>query len=159
EAGQYHYGLTFSPDGRRLAIGSDDAWGKPGRVLLLELIDGRGIRTLRGLSGLIETATTSFSPDGRLVAAMSHDYRAGIWERETGRLKRVVNVPPGLYQDNAALAVSPDNRLLAFSSDRRAACWEIETGRQIGPWPLPVGLQDRLVFDGPDRLLLARAET
>jgi serine/threonine protein kinase/WD40 repeat protein len=157
EAGQYQYGLAFSPDGRRLAIGSDEAWGKPGRVLLLELSEGRGVRTLRGLSGTI--AATILSPDDRLVAALSHDWRVGIWERETGRLKLTLNVPPGRYQDNAALAISPDNRLFAFSTDRQATLWEIGTGRMCGSWPLPVGLADKLVFQGPDRLLLARAET
>jgi serine/threonine protein kinase/WD40 repeat protein len=156
-AGTYQYGLAFSQDGRRLAIGSDEAWGSPGEVLLLELIDGRGVRTLRGLSGLI--AATILSPDDRLVAALSHDWRVGVWERETGRLRLVLSVPPGLYQDNAALALSPDDRLLAYTSDRQAGLWEIETGRLLASWSLLVGLQDKLVFPGPGRLLLARAET
>jgi serine/threonine protein kinase/WD40 repeat protein len=157
KAGQYQYGLAFSPDGGRLAIGTDAAWGQPGEVLLLELIDGRGVRTLRGLSGLI--AATILSPDDSLVAALSQEWRVGIWERNTGRLKLVLNMPPGLYQDNAALAISHDNRWFAFSTHRQAMLWEIDTGRMLRQWSLPIGLVDRLVFQGADRLLLARAET
>jgi WD40 repeat protein len=157
EAGQYQYGLTFSPDGRRLAIGSEAEWQNPGGVQILDLVDGRGVRTLRGLSGWIEAPV--LSPDDSHVAALSHDWRVGIWERATGRLKLVLDVPPGLYQTDAGLAFSPDNRLIAFSSDRWAGLWEIESGRLLKSWPLPVGLQDKLSFQGQDHLILARAET
>jgi serine/threonine protein kinase/WD40 repeat protein len=156
-AGQYEYGLAFSPDGRRMVIGSNAAWGVRGNVLIVELIDGRGVRTLRGLSGLI--AAMILSPDESLVVALSHDWKVGIWERESGRLKLVLDTPAGLYQDNASLAISPDNRFLAFSTHRRAMLWEIDTGRMLRQWSLPIGLQDELVFQRPDRLLLARAET
>ena len=66
---------------------------------------------------------------------------------------------PAGFPDNADLAISPDNRRIAFSSDRQGRMWDLETGRVLGSWALPVGLQDMLVFQGPDRLLLARAET
>ena len=87
------------------------------------------------------------------------DGRSGIWDRESGRLIAVLDAPQGEWTDNAAIAISPDNRLIAFSSHRQARLWEIETGKLLGSWKLATGIQDNLAFQGNDRLLLARVET
>jgi WD40 repeat protein len=157
EVGNYVYGLGFSPDGRRLAVGADQLFTSDGRVRLLDLHDGRGVRTLRGLPGRLARAV--LSPDDRLVAALSDEWQVAVWERETGRLVAVLDAPPGRFSDNSGLSVSPDGRRVAFSSHREARLWDIETGRELDRWRLPIGMQDTLVFRGPDRLLLARAES
>jgi len=112
---------------------------------------------MRGLAARLETPI--FSPDDRLIADRSSEWQVGVWDRKTGALKVVLDAPPGGFPDNVGLAISPDNRRIAFSSDRQARMWDLETGRVLGSWTLPAGLQDKLVFQGPNRLMLARAET
>lgn len=149
--------VAFSPDGTRLAVGSRAAFGYPGGVDVYELVEGRGIRTLRGLRGQVEK--TIFSPDGRLVAGVSQDFRVAIWDRGSGRLRGVLEGPQGLVADSSALAFSPDGRRFAFSAGREAKLWDTETGEELGAWTLPDGLSDTLVFREPNQLMLLRMET
>ena len=39
---------------------------------------------------------STFSPDSRLVAALSNDWQVGIWDRESRRLLHVLEVLPRL---------------------------------------------------------------
>jgi WD40 repeat protein len=156
-AGNYASALAFSPDGRRLAVGSIGAFGSRDRLEVWELEPGRGIDSLRGLLSSVLSATVS--PDGRLVAALSNDWHVGIWDRATHRLFHVLEVTPGIHPDNAALAFSPDGRQLACSAGREASLWDVATGEAIKTWRLPAGLVDQMAFNEPNRLLLFREET
>jgi WD40 repeat protein len=65
--------LTFSPDGRILAIGADD-----GTIVLWEVAAGQPRRMLHG--HLSSVSSISFSANGRLMASASHDSTALIWD-------------------------------------------------------------------------------
>ena len=149
--------LAFSPDGRRLAVASQAVFAPEPSVDVWELDEGRGIGELRGLQGVIEKAV--FSPDGRRVAGLSIDWQVGVWECPSGRLLHVLDLPPGRFADNAALAFSPDGRQFAAAAGRDAVCWDLDSGRVLHSLVLAEGLQESLRFLGPDRLLLARAES
>jgi eukaryotic-like serine/threonine-protein kinase len=146
-------GLAFSSNGRFLAIASLGQWSPP-TAMLLELQDGRGIRTYRGLSGQI--ARICFSPDDRHVAALSHRWEIAVWGVADGRLRRVFDAPAGDTADNAALVLSADGRRLAFSTARDARLWEIDLGRLADSWKLPRGLQDELAYAPNGELHLLR---
>ncbi len=152
----YQLGLAFAPDGRRLAHGAWTVFG-PGGVEVWELDNGRGIQTLHGLRGQVEW--TCFSPDGHRLAGLSQTFEVGVWDRETGKLLRLLDAPVGLFADNAGLAFSADGRRFVLASGERATLWDVETGAVIGAWKLPGGLCDKLAFEGPDRLRLLRSET
>ncbi len=156
-AGNYVTALAFSPHGEQLAVGSVAAFGYPDSVNVWALDPGRGIDSLRGLLGSVFTSV--FSPDGRLVAGLSNDWRVGIWDRSSHRLLHVLEVNPGFHADNAALAFSPDGRQLAFAAGREAALWDVATGEIKKTWRLPPGLVDLMAFTEPSRLLLFREET
>lgn len=159
--GDYAFGLAFTPDGRRLVVSAPTVWA-PGSVIALELDQGRGIRDFRGLTGLI--AQVKFSPDGHRLAALSHDWQVGVWERESGRLLGVFDAPQGRFIDNVGLAFSPDGHSLAFSGGHEARLWNLDTAEERA-WSFRQGeidhegLQDRLAFVGPGRLISARVET
>jgi WD40 repeat protein len=153
----YSAALAFSPDGRRLAVGNRGTPYRPGKVSVWELEDGRGLQTLRGLAS--QVARVVFSPDGRLLAALAHNWQVAVWERDGGRLRCVLDAPRGVYADNAALAFSPCGRRLAFATGTEALLWDTATGAALRSWTLPPGLADALAFAGPDRLLLFRVET
>jgi WD40 repeat protein len=155
-SGAYEYGLAFVPDGRQLAFGAYPAFG-PGGVAVWELDNGRGIQTLHGPRGQVEW--TCFSLDGRRLAALTQTFDVGIWDREVGKLLRLLDAPVGLFADNAGLAFSADGRRFALASGERATLWDVESGAVLGSWTLPGGLCDTLAFEGPDRLRLLRSET
>jgi WD40 repeat protein len=156
-AGNTIYGLAFSHDGRRLAFGCIEAFSSPGRVVVLELEDGRGIRTLRGLPA--EVTKVCFSPDGRYLAGLSHDWKVGIWELASGRLMSVLRVPEGYFTDNTDLFFDPEGQQFAFAAGTRATLWDVATGALKGEWELPPGLNDRIRFHPDGKLLLMRCET
>src|SRR5439155_1745158 len=83
-----------------------------GEVVALE--DGRGIETLRGLTG--QVAEVQLSPCGRWLGALSHDGRLGVWRRPGGELRHVLTVPRGVTAENAAFAFSPDGTRLAYTA-------------------------------------------
>jgi serine/threonine protein kinase/WD40 repeat protein len=148
--------LSFSADGRRLAVGSETAFF-PGGVDVWDLEDGRGLATLRGLQAPV--SKVRYSSDGRLIAALSHDWRVAIWDVETGRLRRIFEGPRGDYADNAAFAFDASGRRFAFAAGTGAALWDLDSGEQQRSWQLPIGIGDQIAFDPESRLLLFRVET
>jgi serine/threonine protein kinase/WD40 repeat protein len=157
-ASTYHSGVTFSTDGNRLAVSSPDSSGaERGLVQIWDLEFGRGIRTLYGPIGPIETV--QFSADSRFMAALAGTWEIGIWNLATGQLIGVLDVPPGFYTDNAGWALSPDGGRFAFSAGTEARMWDLANGQELARWTLPPGLQDTLAFHPSGKLLLWRFET
>jgi hypothetical protein len=116
----------------------------------------RGIQNLRGLVG--QVSTVCFAPNGRMVAALSHDWRIGIWDLSTGFFRHLFYAPQGWTADNAALVFSKDGQKFAFAAGTEARLWDLSNGREIA-WHLPLGLVDTLAFDETDkRLRLIRME-
>jgi len=155
-SGSFEAEVAFSPDGRRVAVGSVTAFN-PGTVDVWDLENGRGIRSLRGLVGPI--SKVCFSRDGRLLAALAHDWQAAIWDLGDDRLLHVFEVPHGLVADNAALTFCPEGRRFAFSSGHEARLWDVASGEDRGAWRLYEGLCDVLAFTKPDELISLRVET
>jgi WD40 repeat protein len=154
---EYGPGLAFAPDGQALAHSIVTTFG-PGHVYVLSLENGRGIRTLHGLTTDVIVVTTS--RDGRLLAALSQDWQVGVWDMATGERRRILDMPRGLTADNAALAISPDGRRLAFAGGSTASLWDIASGKQLRRWELPPALTDALAFDSAGKRLLSfRYET
>lgn len=154
--GDYITGLCFSPDGMRLAVSTSGA-NYPARVSIWRLEFGRGIETLRGLSG--EISKICFSADGRTLAALAHNWEVGVWDLAAGHLMRVFDVPRGEFADNAALALSPDGKRLAFSGSTSAKIYDIQSGSRLAACALPPGLVDVLGFPDDEHLMLFRMET
>jgi WD40 repeat protein len=121
------------------------------------LENGRGQKTLHGLAGPIDKVC--YSPDERFIAALSQDWQVGIWELPSGKLQHVLEVPPGAFADNAALAFNADGSRFAFSAGDQVTLWDVTTGQRVNEWPLPRGLGDMLAFHSSGQLLSVRFET
>ncbi|MBM3845129.1 MAG: hypothetical protein FJ405_02425, partial [Verrucomicrobia bacterium] len=78
--------VTWSPDGRRLAAGSDDGeiriWDPSTQKFLLTL-NGHDARQMNSQFGLIQSL--AWSPDGAHLASAGIDGAARIWDTRTGR--------------------------------------------------------------------------
>jgi eukaryotic-like serine/threonine-protein kinase len=156
-SGEFISGLDFTSNGTRLAISSYAGNHHPNHVTIWELEYGRGINTLRGLSGQI--AKLCFAENAPIVAALSHNWEVGVWSLEPSRLLCVFAAPKGNFADNCAVALSPDGTRLAVAGQHAAMLWDVPTGRLLARWELPPGLANTMGFADPEQLLLFRVET
>ncbi len=69
------WGLSFSPDGRTLAAGCNDA-----KVRLWDPITGQVMLVLDGHAQRVNAV--AFNPDGQTLASASHDGAIKLWHGE-----------------------------------------------------------------------------
>jgi len=114
-------GVTFSPDGRRLATASYES------VRLWDLSTGKLLATLLGHQATVEALV--FSPDGRLLVTASGDNTTKIWDPATGReLGRLVGHAAAV----TSVAFSPDGHfILTGSDDRSVIAWDASQSFQL----------------------------
>jgi len=138
--------LRFSPDGKRLlSAGRQDH--------LAKIWDLRGDAPPVVLNGHLDNLiTATFSPDGSLVATVSVDDTARLWDAATGELERTISGP------SHTAAFSPDGTQL-YTTGRRdfAVVWGLGVDPRdaavlaaevdaTSPWRLDGG---RLVLRAP----------
>ncbi|KAG8687059.1 hypothetical protein FRC09_013723, partial [Ceratobasidium sp. 395] len=100
--------LTFSPDGRTLASGSED-----NTLRLWDTETGTSLAgPLRGHT--LAVISVIFSLDGRFVISGSNDYTVRVWDARTGE---TVGVPIRPALQARSLALMPGGRLATCGSD------------------------------------------
>jgi WD40 repeat protein len=117
--------IALSPDGRRLAIGSND-----GSVRLCDSETGQRLRQMLGHEKQITALL--FSPDGHLLATGSEDNTARIWDAETGQQR---GQPLAHDTEVEEISFSDDGKRM-LTRDFNARLWDTETGkllRILGP--------------------------
>jgi WD40 repeat protein len=115
-------GISFSPDGARLAGASADK-----TVRIWDAATGREEFPLRGHTSWVHSVC--FSPDGKRLASASHDRTVRLWDATTGREEQALK----LHTDDVrAACFSPDGKRLASAShDGTVRVWDAGTGQQI----------------------------
>ena len=94
-----------------------------------------------------DTPRSSFSPDGRWLAAACDDAAVQLWDMVAGHAARPLR---GHTARVGSLAFSPDGRSLASASDDKTVkLWDLATGKEIVTL---AGHTER----GPKRCLLSR---
>ncbi|HEU4833663.1 MAG TPA: hypothetical protein VFS90_04580 [Pyrinomonadaceae bacterium] len=120
----------FSPNGEYLVSVSDDS-----TVRVWKVATGEPVKVLRGHTAAVSEVI--FSPDQIHFATEAADERAMIWSLDSDKAIEVT----GLTGSKAALAFSPDGKLLATEGgpgtelgvlpegDYPATVWEVATGK------------------------------
>ncbi|VTR92769.1 wd-40 repeat protein : Uncultured bacterium genome assembly Metasoil_fosmids_resub OS=uncultured bacterium PE=4 SV=1: Sigma70_r2: Sigma70_r4_2: WD40: WD40: WD40 [Gemmata massiliana] len=136
--------LALSPDGRLLAIGTEDF--KIG-IRVMDVATGTEVWALAGqLHGWRQEF--AFAPDGRTIAACGFDGAVRVWEVASGRKRyRFAGHRSGV----GAVTFSPDGRRLASASfDCTVLIWDVSTPQQPVPTDRPTAAQLWDALTAPD---------
>jgi len=111
--------VSFSPDRRYIASGSDD-----GTVKIWDAALGEVKQTREGHGS--QVTSVSFSPDGRYIASGSGDCSVKIWDAASGEVKQTLEGHDHLVR---SVAFSPDGRYIASGSDDQTVkIWDAASG-------------------------------
>ena len=121
--GDSYHSVSFSPDGKTLALGAED-----GTVRLCDMPSARERQVLRGHA--LTVRSVAFSPDGSLLVSASQEGRVVLWDAIRGAERRVL-VTDGPVPIRS-VAFSPDGRTVALGEPsyqpRDVLLLDVQTG-------------------------------
>jgi WD40 repeat protein len=152
-------GAALSPDGKMLAT-CDSWWGD--KTVKLWYIATQQARTLKpspAEKDQYSVVCTTFSADGKLLAAGFQVCWVTIWDAVTGKMKTQFPALPKTQADVLSVAFSPDRKLLAVGTNvGTVTLWQIETGKLVATMEGHTNRVLSLAFS-PDGGTLATAGT
>jgi WD40 repeat protein/tRNA A-37 threonylcarbamoyl transferase component Bud32 len=120
--------VAVSPDQKLLATGGGFN-DKPGKVVLRDPMSGKELRTLGEHRMVVQGV--AFSADGKLLASLSVDRTARIWDVATGKAVQLINLPSVIY---GTVSFSADGKRLAVTGiDHAAHLFDVATGKELPP--------------------------
>ncbi len=146
-APQWATGLSFSADGKLLAVGQED-----GSLQLLDAATGENKRTLLGHKGIVVSRGVQFAPDGKSLATASFDGTVRLWDVASGTQKAQLD------EHNfrvLSISFSTDGQHLVSTSDQggQLLVWDVNQPDTISRFKVGQGAITALTFS-PDSNIL-----
>jgi WD40 repeat protein len=144
--------VAFSPDGKRLAVGSEEA----SAPVLIDVASGRVVERVAGGGHRGGIVSVGFDPKGsRLATGGIQDLQAIVWDTNTGRPIRQLKHPTTNEQQEVSVAWSPDgSTLVTGGGGGRVILWRTSTWQQTATWAADTSVVLCVAFS-PDGSLLA----
>jgi WD40 repeat protein len=123
EQAQGFHALSFSPDGKRLAVINEDSM--PPQIW--DAQTGRKLLTIKGKPNT--SLAVAFSPDGKRLIVGSYDNTAAIYDAQSGQRLLTLTGHTGRVW---SVAFSPDGKRVATCSmDKTAKIWDAHSGKEL----------------------------
>ncbi len=129
--------LTFSPDGRTLAMGDFD-----NRIVVWDVARTESMRSWEGHRPMPARQSNgvfglAFCSDGRRLASGGADGTVRLWDAATGKQLLLLEAHTGPVK---VVAAAPDGKRLASAGlDGTVRLWDLATAQSVRPTPEPVG--------------------
>jgi WD40 repeat protein len=148
-----HLAVTFSPDGKAVAVAGARVNNNPS-IRLVDTATGKDFPEQASFQNDQNIYRLLFSPDGKTLAALSSQNLVYLARVGSGKGSRQLQ----LDQDFGirALAFSPDGQLLAVGDKKKLRLFELATGKEVRQL-LGHHANIRSVAFSPDGLVLASA--
>lgn len=115
------HAITWSPDGKRLAVAAGEK---------VHFFDPNSLQEIITLNPGVWTPDIAFSPKSNLFATGSRDGNISLWDAHTGEKHFSIEAH---RKGVNSLTFNPQGQLLASGgNDAVARLWEIETGNNMG---------------------------
>ena len=110
------WSICYTPDGRRIVLGSNDA-----TVKVWDLQSGQEVLTLRGHAGRVWSV--ALSPDGQRIVSGGADGTIRVWNSQSGQVILTIKGGTG---DVPSVAFSPDGQRIASTMGATVRIWDAE---------------------------------
>ena len=145
--------LAFSPDGKLIVLGSEEA-----TLDLLDVVRQVPLgKPMRGHRDSVQSV--SFSPDGKLIVSGSKDTTLRLWDvTQQAPLGKPLEGHTGVV---TSVAFSPDGRLIASASgDKTVRLWNVATQAPLGkPMTGHKGEVQSVSFSPDGKLIVSGSES
>ncbi len=121
--GDYVYCVAFSPDGKFLATGSNDA---AGFLQVWDVASGKRLKTIKGHEDAI--LSIAFSKDGTRLLSSSYDKTARLWDATSG--KELRKFAGHTWWVNSAAFSADEARVVTAGQDGTAIVWEVASDKR-----------------------------
>jgi WD40 repeat protein len=149
DGGELPRTLAFTPDGKVLAVAGGNR--EDFLIRLWDVATGQPLGTLNGHTGIVWGI--AFSPDVQMLASVSSDKTARIWDWRTGSLLKSLDFPG----EAVSVSFSPDGHILAVggvdepqNQVQNAAIWTFSVGSWQHQFKLPEYLDIPAIAYSPD---------
>ena len=121
--GEYVNAVAFSPDGRFLATGSNDA---AGFIQVWDIATGQRVKVIKGHED--EVLSLAYSKDGSRLLSSSYDKTARLWDTASG--KEVRKFTGHTWWVWSAAFSADERRIVTAGHDGTAIVWDVASDKR-----------------------------